>query len=159
MASAAAERLRPVFLVAVVLLLLPCLAQAQAPPINPKLSYGQLAQATIPGLYNTCLSLLPVLNDTVMPDSVKATRKSLLYLRDSLDIFAWAYPSTAPTFKKDPLVYIRCESLFFSLWGGDCNPLALESHPSTARSWTRATPSSANSRTWKLAVSTIRSRS
>jgi len=74
-------------------------------------TYGQLASKTVPGLYSKAFSMLSHLTKSVQPGDVKHTRQSLLYARNALDVFAYAYPTSGKNFKKndDPLVYIRDE--------------------------------------------------
>jgi len=58
---------------------------------NP--SYNDLATQYVPSLYTTSVNLLPSMNSSTMPTDVKTLRKALLYCRDMLDIFAYAYPN------------------------------------------------------------------
>jgi len=72
-------------------------------------SYGQLAIQEVPPLYKTSINLLPQMNETTMPTDVKTLRKALLYCRDMLDIFVYAYPNETQvgTKVKDVWVQIR----------------------------------------------------
>lgn len=66
----------------------------QAAQLSP--SFGQLANSVIPGNYTTIFKYMPQLNDTTLPQNVASLRKSLLYLRDLLDVFVWVYPDNDP---------------------------------------------------------------
>jgi len=57
-----------------------------------KQSYGSLASDNVAGAFKQLLVLLPSLTQDSAPDSVKPLRKSILYSRNLLDIFVYAYP-------------------------------------------------------------------
>jgi len=65
---------------------------------SAKQSYGSLAQEKIVTEFKKMLELLPSINPKTLPDSIKSLRKSVLYTRNLLDIFVYAYPFTS---KKD----------------------------------------------------------
>lgn len=89
-------------------LALPALqAEALLPPNATSLTYGQLAALVVPPALNGVVALLPTLSGNAMPADVKPIRKAVLNLRNLIDIFSFAYPMTSPTFKSDPLPYIR----------------------------------------------------
>jgi hypothetical protein len=55
------------------------------------ISYGALAQVTVPPAFDAAVTGLAVVDADVMPHEVKAVRKQLAALRDQLDLFAYAY--------------------------------------------------------------------
>lgn len=55
-------------------------------------TYGDLALKSGPTAFNKSLGLLNTLNETTMPDFVRPLRKSLLVIRNILDLFIFAYP-------------------------------------------------------------------
>jgi len=60
-------------------------------------SYGDLAlKMTIPSFEKT-ISDLKELKESSMPTGVKKIRKSILYTRNLLDVFAFAFPIVMPT--------------------------------------------------------------
>jgi len=70
-------------------------------------SYGELARTYIPDKWNTAMGYMSQFTETVSPgDSiVKSLRKSLLYTRDLLDIFVYAYPNTtSKAIAEEPLI-------------------------------------------------------
>lgn len=77
------------------------------PPNATSLTYGQLAAIVVPPAWDNVISLLPTLSCSAMPGDVKPVRKAILALRNLVDVFSYAYPVSSPTFKGDPLPYIR----------------------------------------------------
>jgi len=77
--------------------------------ITPDPSYGELAKQTVPTKYEAAVNLLTSLTDSSMPEdgSIKELRKSLLYSRDMLDIFAYAYPNETVVGKKRKDVWLK----------------------------------------------------
>jgi len=57
-----------------------------------KQPYGALAQKKIVAAFDVMFSDLPNLTNETDPDSVKPIRKNILYTRNLLDIFVYAYP-------------------------------------------------------------------
>ncbi|MDX2093810.1 MAG: hypothetical protein SFX73_38600 [Kofleriaceae bacterium] len=58
------------------------------------LSYGALALSKVPTSFDTTIAGLAVIDADVMPHEPKAVRKQLAELRDYLDLFAYAYPTS-----------------------------------------------------------------
>jgi len=78
----------------ITLLLVVVAVRGQANQTN--LTYGELGATIVLPNWNASVGLLPLLNSTSQPDSVKPMRKSLLYARNGLDIFVYAFPVVAP---------------------------------------------------------------
>ena len=57
-------------------------------------SYASLAKTLLPPAFSFAVSQLKV-NDTTKPEDVSVLRKSLLHVRDLVDIFSFAYPNTS----------------------------------------------------------------
>jgi len=72
---------------------------------NPqdKLSYGQLANSSIPPKYFSLLVDLPSLNSSTQPWAVHTLRKDIGFFRDLLDMFVYAFDncSSSPSAKND----------------------------------------------------------
>lgn len=77
--------------------------------MDAKVTYGELAKDLGTLFYDNMKTALPSLNDTSLPTTVKAVRKAVLYLRDSLDIFVYSYPDV------DQKEYSRLYFFFFLL--------------------------------------------
>jgi len=80
-------------LICFLLLAVAFLAAAQP---SGNLTYGQLGAAQILPEWQNVGVYLPWLNSSSKPGSVKPMRKSLLYCRNGLDIFAYAFPIVKP---------------------------------------------------------------
>lgn len=74
------------------------LTAADRPQLNDPelLTYAQLARERAPRAYADALGQLDVLTPRVGAGEVKQLRISVLHARELLDIFAYAYPPTAP---------------------------------------------------------------
>lgn len=100
----------PFVVLALLVASVPIARTQSAPPLPPNavnLTYGELAQVILPYYWNYALNLLDTLVPAVMPGDVRPVRKALLAVRNALDVFSYAYATSDPAFKKDPLPYIR----------------------------------------------------
>ena len=66
-------------------------------------SYCELAAASLPAQFQIAVSLLKV-DGRTKPDDVAVLRKSLLHVRDLVDVFSFAYPNTTNVTASTPVL-------------------------------------------------------
>jgi len=98
------------FLLAVMAVFMLLLPSTKSTVADNNATYGQLAQQYIGYWYSLFLQELPELNATSDPGLVNPLRKACLFVRDMLDVFAYAYPT--PVKAGDLDLWVKTREMF-----------------------------------------------
>jgi len=90
-----------------VVALICCSVTIQARQSVNSLTYNELAASLVAANYTAVVEALPDMNDTTLPQNIAAFRKDLLYTRNLLDIFVFAYPPPSQPNETDVWVALR----------------------------------------------------